>query len=556
MLKVFLVEDEIVMREGIKNNIPWEEEGFDFVGEASDGELAYPMIRKLCPDIIITDIKMPFMDGLELSRLVKKDFPDVSIIILSGYDEFEYAKEAIRIGVTEYLVKPVSSAKLLEAVKEIGSRIEKENEKKKYLEQFKKEMKEMELHEKEKFLHEILSGRSPMTELLEKGKKLNIHLAAGVYDVVLFMMRQSEEMECTCSKELPVAWDAVMELAERTENIYMFNRGIDGVEFLLLDENEKRMGEKREDFLKELAGIASKSGELQYFVGVGNVVNRLREVHESYESASKAFSYRYLISCNRIVYAEHMEEMRVGIEGSEDTDIDLKELDFGKIDRKIIKNFLTKGLLEEVSHFIEDYFSSLGSGNVESMLFRQYITTDMYFGTVAFVEELGYDADNVIEVFGDFKTISEVLPSVEKTKEYLKNMIGEAMNLRDQISVKKYGSLIDDAKAYIERNFDSEDISLNSVATHVNISSSHFSSIFSGEEGQTFIEYLTGLRMDKAKELLMCSSMKSSEIGYAVGYKDPHYFSYLFKKTQNCTPKEYRMRGKAGNADNAGMEEA
>ncbi len=550
MLKVFLVEDEIVMREGIKNNIPWEEEGFDFVGEASDGELAYPMIRKLCPDIIITDIKMPFMDGLELSRLVKKDFPDVSIIILSGYDEFEYAKEAIRIGVTEYLVKPVSSAKLLEAVKEIGSRIEKENEKKKYLEQFKKEMMEMELHEKEKFLHEILSGRSSMTELLEKGTKLNIHLAAGVYGVVLFMMRQSEEPECTCSKELPAAWDAVMELAEQTENIYMFNRGIDGVGFLLLDENEKRMEKKREDFLKDLAGIASKSGALQYFVGVGNVVNRLREVHESYKNASKAFSYRYLISGNRIVYAEHLEEM------CEDADIDLKELDLGKIDRKIIKNFLTQGLLEEVSHFIEDYFSSLGCGNVESMLFRQYITTDMYFGTMSFVKELGYDADNVLEIFGDFKTISEVFPSVENTKEYLKNMIGEAMNLRDQISVKKYGSLIDDAKAYIERNYDSEDISLNSVATHVNISSSHFSSIFSGEEGQTFIEYLTGLRMDKAKELLMCSSMKSSEIGYAVGYKDPHYFSYLFKKTQNCTPKEYRMRGKAGNADNAGMEEA
>lgn len=555
MLKVFLVEDEIVMREGIKNNIPWEEEGFDFVGEASDGEPAYPMIQKLRPDIIITDIKMPFMDGLELSRLVKKDFPDVSIIILSGYDEFEYAKEAIKIGVTEYLVKPVSSAKLLEVVKEIGNRIEKENEKKKYLEQFKKEMKEMELHEKEKFLHEILSGKISMSELLEKGKKLNIHLAAGVYNVVLFMMRESEDTDQAYSKELAAAWDAIMELAEQTENIYMFNRSIDGVEFLLLDESRKQLEEKRADFLKKLMDISCEYGELQYFGGVGNVVNRLREVHESYESASKAFSYRYLLSYNRIVYAEQMEEMRIGF-GEEDADIDLKELDFGKIDRRIIKNFLGKGLLEEVSHFIEDYFLSLGTGNVESMLFRQYITTDMYFGTVAFVEELGYNADNIIGVLGDFKTISEVLPSVEKTKEYLKNMIRAAMNLRDQISVKKYGSLIDDAKAYIEKNFDSEDISLNSVATHVNISSSHFSSIFSQEEGQTFIEYLTELRMNKAKELLMCSSLKSSEIGYAVGYKDPHYFSYLFKKTQNVTPKEYRMRGKVSSADNSGMEEA
>lgn len=549
MLKVFLVEDEIVMREGIKNNISWKEEGFDFVGEASDGELAYPMIRKLCPDIIITDIKMPFMDGLEFSRLVKKEFPDTSIIILSGYDEFEYAKEAIRIGVTEYLVKPVSSAKLLEVVKEIGSRIEKENEKRKYLEQFQKEMKEMEIHEKEKFLHEILAGRIPMAELLEKGRKLNIHLAAGAYNVVLFMMRRREDTDQAYSRELAAAWDTVMELSEKTENIYMFNRGIDGVEFLLLEENEKQLKEKRKGFLKELEDIVSGYDELQYFGGIGNVVHRLREIQESHENASKAFSYRYLLSYNRIISEENMEEIRTGA-GGEDAELDLKELDFGKIDRRIIKNFFTKGLLEEVPHFVEDYFTSLGNSNVGSLLFRQYITSDMYFGTVAFVEELGYDADNIIRVFGDFKSISEVLTSVEKTKEYLKKIFREAIRMRDQISVKKYGSLIDNAKAYIEQNYDSEDISLNSVATHVNISPSHFSSIFSQEEGQTFIEYLTALRMNKAKELLMCSSLKSSEIGYAVGYKDPHYFSYLFKKTQSCTPKEYRMRGKAG------MEEA
>ena len=108
MLKVFLVEDEVVMRNGIKNNIPWESEGFQFVGEASDGELAYPLIKKEKPDILITDIRMPFMDGLELSRLVKKELPQIKIIILSGYNEFDYAKTAINIGVTDYLLKPIS----------------------------------------------------------------------------------------------------------------------------------------------------------------------------------------------------------------------------------------------------------------------------------------------------------------------------------------------------------------------------------------------------------------------------------------------------------------
>lgn len=542
MLKVFLVEDEIVMREGIKNNIPWEEEGFEFVGEASDGELAYPMIRKLKPDIVITDIRMPFMDGLELSRLIKKDIPDISIIILSGYDEFDYAKEGIKIGVTEYLVKPISSAKLLEAVKEIGERIKKEKEKRKYLEQFKKEMKEMEQREKEKFLHEILSGQTSVRELLEKGARLNIHLAAEAYNIVLFMLRKAEDTEGGYSRELVCAENAAAELAEQEPDVYMFNRGIDGIQFLLLGEDETKLAAKREAFLNHLTERIKEWGEVQYFGGVGSIVNRLRGLQESYESASRAFSFRYMLPYNQIIYSGNMEGIRVNTNA--DGDIDLKELDFGKIDRKILKNFLSKGLLEEIPHFIEDYFSSIGSSNMESMLFRQYITSDIYFGTVAFVEELGYCAESIVESCGDFKSISGVLASVPRTKEYLSGLIHQAILLREKISVKKYGSIIDEAKRYIEENFDSEDISLNSVAAHVNISASHFSSIFSQDQGRTFIEHLTALRMDKAKDLLKCSSMKSSEIAYSAGYKDPHYFSYLFKKTQGCTPREYRAKGR------------
>ena len=133
MIKVFLVEDEIAIRSGIKNSIHWEEEGYEFTGEASDGELAYPMILKERPDILITDIKMPFMDGLELSRLVRRELPDIKILILSGYDEFEYAKEAIKVGVTEYLLKPISSAKLLQVLGEVRDIVLQESEEKELL---------------------------------------------------------------------------------------------------------------------------------------------------------------------------------------------------------------------------------------------------------------------------------------------------------------------------------------------------------------------------------------------------------------------------------------
>lgn len=117
MLKVFLAEDEVIIRQGIKNTISWEKEGLEFVGDAGDGELAYPLILKTQPDILITDIRMPFMDGLELSRLVRQKLPSIKILILSGYNDFEYARQAIEIGVTDYLLKPISSSQLLEAVK-------------------------------------------------------------------------------------------------------------------------------------------------------------------------------------------------------------------------------------------------------------------------------------------------------------------------------------------------------------------------------------------------------------------------------------------------------
>lgn len=125
MIKVFLVEDEVVIRNGIKKGINWEQEGFIFTGEASDGEVAYPLIKKARPDILITDIKMPFMNGLELSRMLKKEFPDMKILILSGYNEFDYAKQAITIGVTDYLLKPISAEQLLEAIKKVAVTIQK-----------------------------------------------------------------------------------------------------------------------------------------------------------------------------------------------------------------------------------------------------------------------------------------------------------------------------------------------------------------------------------------------------------------------------------------------
>ena len=144
MLRVFLVEDEFVVRENIKKMIPWEQYGYELVGEAPDGEVALPMIRKSQPDLLITDIKMPFMDGLTLSKMVRKDFPYMKIVILSGYDDFNYAKQAISIGVEDYLLKPITKNAFLERLTEIRNHFEQEKEQREYYEKFRREIQEYE----------------------------------------------------------------------------------------------------------------------------------------------------------------------------------------------------------------------------------------------------------------------------------------------------------------------------------------------------------------------------------------------------------------------------
>ena len=360
MVKVFLVEDEAIIRRGIRDHIDWNANGFEFVGEAGDGEYAYPLIMKTKPDILVTDIKMPFMDGLQLSRLVKKALPATKIIILSGYNEFEYAKEAIKIGINDYLLKPVTSAGLIEAA------------------------------------------------------------------------------------------DAILEEQEKSR---------------LLE---------------------------RYFV--------------SYEK-----------------YTEFLDQT-----------------DYKGVDRKLVSDFLKLGSVDECDAFVEEYFAAIGEHNYKSLLLRQYMTMDIFYCVQEFLKKLKAEPPEVSESVVDIKRVPKVIESVEMTKAYLIEEFTAALQARDRASNDRYGSVIRDAKEYIRANFSQSDLSLNRIAVHIGVSPSYFSSIFKQETGQSFVEYLTQVRMERACELLKCTSYRTSEIGEQVGYNDSHYFSAAFKKAMGQSPKEYK----------------
>lgn len=540
MIKVFLVEDEIVVRNGIKKQINWEKEGFEFVGEASDGELAFPMIQQLKPEIIITDIKMPFMDGLQLSKLVKKEMPWVKIIILSGYDEFDYAKEAINIGITDYLLKPIASAELLSAVVRVSNIIYEEQLEKENLELYKVELKENEIVKQHKFFIDLVSKKIPLEELFERSKEFNIDMVARCYNIILFKMFDKK-------KDSNLYWDESVDIKleflnknEKNTNVVVFDRENEGTAFLVKGQNYEALKVDVEKTIQFIQEYIAELEDKDYFMGVGIEVSRLSELNVCFDNASKAFAYRYIIGMNQVVYCENLDDYHV----VPNMGLDIQGLDINKIDKTIVDSFLRTGSKSEAKHFLTDYFYNFGEKNTDSFLFCQYITLNAYFCCISLMEEMGHGFSVVTDKCGELQDIITRHPGIDAIIKYMVGVFEEVLEYRDKNSVNKYSNLLSVAKEYINENYASEDISLNSVAHKVNVSTSHFSTIFSQETGQNFIEYLTEVRMQKAKELLRCSSMKSSEVGYSVGYKDPHYFSFLFKKTQGFTPKEYRSKGK------------
>lgn len=535
MIKLFLVEDEIIMRNGIKNNIDWETEGIAFVGEASDGELAYPQIQKMELDILITDIKMPFMDGLELTELVRKDFPDMKIIILSGYDDFSYAQKAISLNVTEYLLKPITPQKLLESIRKEVKAIEKNREEQEFNDLTDEVKKERRALERQIFFRRLIRNEFPMTEALAKGKELGMELSASWYQIILCYIDTTGGSTQMYSEDQNTVLQEIGKSMEETGGWYDFDRGTEGMAILAMEDSEKGLKQKVQRNLEQMIEVVNKCDHAEYFIGLGSRVNRLRQLGESYDAANRAFAHRYLKAESAVLDSNCL------LECPREGDMDIHAVDISRLNRKIISNFLYMGAVDEVPHFINEYLENMGRKNVQSVIFLQYITMDIYFCIVAFLEKIGYGIEDVAKEYGDINEVVRKFMTLERVKEYFEKILTGAIELRDGISQKKFSQILKKAKIYMEENYHQE-LSLNAVAAHVNVSPNYFSTIFSQEMGQTFSEYLTEIRMGKAKELLMTTNKKTSEIAYDVGYKDPHYFSFMFKKTQGCTAREYRSR--------------
>lgn len=528
MLKVFIAEDESVVREGLKKSIPWNDCGFEFAGDAMDGETALPMILDIKPDLLITDIKMPFMDGLELCRRVKEALPSVYIIILSGYDDFEFARQAIELRVSQYLLKPILKAKVVDALNEARQRIEEEQEQRNFIRRFADEAQEYEQFSRRKFFEQLLVGKLPEAEAYARAEELGIPLSAEFRSIVMYMIQPRGAAPGYSESVAELQETVVRDILDR--DYFTLFRSSPLSYSVMIRGNAENIAARTAECLEIIRSACVPGGDgITWYAAPGRPAERLGDLAKSYSEAARLFANRHLTP-----------EVHILLEGAAGRN---KAEDFApesyNADPMVVRNFVKTGLREELTGFIESFLAGIGSAG-ESAVFKNYLVVSLRLNSAIALQELEVSR----------KEIDAALPALPKDigqlelSRYFAKVLKAALNARDAATRKQSADVVNIAIEYVDSHFAEESISLNSVAMAINVSASYLSAAFSQKKGISLVEYITQRKINRAKELLRQTSMHSGAVGAEVGYKNPQYFSFVFRKTVGCTPKEYRA-GKA-----------
>ncbi|MBI3151773.1 MAG: response regulator [Chloroflexi bacterium] len=520
--KVFFVEDEIITREGIRDNVDWQANGFEYCGEAADGEMALPLLRAIQPDVLITDIKMPFMDGLQLSKIVRERMPWVKIIILSGHDEFEYAQEAIGLGVTDYLLKPVTVHKLHNVLQKLTLQLDQERKEQARLIKLQEQMEENQATLRERLLFKLVVGAVSPTEAIEKGQILGLDFIARYYLVVILKFELGDRTEQYDYDEFQRVQKIVIQLAERNPDIFVLKRDWGDLILMIKGSTSEYLEEERDLLLEEIRQAVAKT-RYQVTIGVGTSKKRVADIYQSFVEA--------LVNMQSPA-GESKSGLNQAVERAE----------LLKVDKSAVENYLRCGVKDGFSEFFNAYIRPLGETALKSNLIKNYIFVDVVLATAKLVNDLGGDVDNVIPELNSIEMTMSNIKTIDQLQEQAYKILSSALAYRDSQPNGQYRNLIRQAREYIEHHYTNPELSLNEVAAQANLSASHFSVVFSQETHQTFKEYLTEIRIKKAKELLRMTALRSADIAYQVGYNDPHYFSSVFKKNTGLSPMEFRSQ--------------
>ncbi len=541
--RLIFIDDEYIVREGIKTRIKWGENGFELVGVFENGLEAIEFIKNNEVDIVISDIYMPQMDGLQLSKLIHEKYPQIVVIILTGYDHFEYAQQAIRYSVKDFLLKPITADELENVLKRVKSELDRIKKEKEQLNTLKTTVKKTTPILKEQLLRNLVGGETENREIEENIHLLKWDLSADNFFKVLVV-------------HLPerIKRDTKLSFVNQISGIINENDDVfinyDNCIVIILCENGRHSLEKRSSYTgKKILSTLTEKYEVKPIIGIGETVNGITNLPLSYNDAQNATEYAKTLGLSAVISIREIKNKRK-----------LFPEEYLPMIRKIGETLYTgeqnttKRAIEEVFSYMEKHYLT----KEELTIF--YAQLQFFLNT--FIQEIGATSPNQ-------KFFGSPMDKMQKTGVLAEHPITERKNHLENLNLSKCESLTtvkeyflelieriekilerkrknltfsrtERAKKIIKQRYSDPNFSLKDIADELFLSVSQFSAIFKESTNMTFIEYLTQVRLKEAKKLLKTTDLLIYKIAERVGFNDPHYFSLTFKKNTGMSPVEFR----------------
>ena len=533
MYKILLVDDEILVRDAIRENIDWKGMDCELVGDCENGQQAAEFVKEHEVDIVLTDICMPYMDGMELSHFLHDNYPDIIIVIFSGFGEFEYAKKAIQYNVSEYMLKPVTAMELTKVIEKMKEKVDAQKKEKNKMQVL---MRDSQGYKKNanmirsKTIEALVNCSRDVNESLEEQKKMGISMEASSYRVAVFDMDlYSDLYQIDTEKRQESALMAFVlynvsdEIVNARKAGVTYQEGSSRVSVIFMGSKSKECAAVIRETCQEIKDKVKEVIGIEVSMGIGSWVRSPGELIFSHRTAEKAIQKRYLLGGNLLI---DMEE--------DETDQSISIQDY----LEQLKNAIKTGKKEAMDEILDKIENEIRGALVDKSYACVYLQQVIRVIGNAVWSMVSDSSGIIVEREKLLKAVTEqksFRAAADLVRAYAGKMF-EDITCYNSSAGQRQASL---AMDYIRNHYMDTELSLNSICSYLNISTSYFSTIFKDITGETFVEALTRTRMEKAKELLENTTLKNYEIAEKVGFSDPHYFGISFKKMTGKTPTEY-----------------
>ncbi len=521
LYRVLLVDDEEDIRVGISRKMDWEGLGFTLVGEAENGRDALELADALRPDVVLTDIKMPFMDGLELCRILTDRLPASKFVIFSGFDDFEYAKQAVRMNVSEYILKPINAVELADVLRKLKEQLDRERTERKDLETLRLRYEESLPVLRSLFLSRLLDGS--VDRPVELAERYGVDLTGPALTAAIVHITGDRDRRELLALSVEQLFEENLHLERGTCRAFLYD---DSVALLA------SLAQKEDIYgfiaaVDRVCALAESYLGVQLTVGVGLPCSDPAELPQSAAGARSALDYRNLVGRGRAIYIRDLEP-EVGT-----------HLSFDENDEQKLTAAVKLGGEAEVRAAVGQLLDKLrGSGLSLSkcnLFFLELLTCLLKLTREADAEQE--------EVFGPGFTGAVQVTDFDAPEALESWCCERCLRIQELIRRRRTdsaGRTVERAKEFINAHYSESGLSVEMLCDHLHLSPTYFSTLFKREVGMSFTAYVTVVRMEAAAAALRNTEEKTYLIARDCGYDDPNYFSYVFKRHFGVSPTKYR----------------